>query len=161
MKSVLILYDTIEGQTEKIAMSIADKLKSEGHWVKVSTPNEMTLPLDAYEAIIVGGPLHMQRYPKHLQNWVAENAKHLKKKKSAFFSVCLGILQKDDPKVQKAEMKIAKDFLRKHKWHPDILEIFAGALVYTKPAYRDWETDRKSTRLNSSHEIPSRMPSSA
>ena len=28
-------------------------------------------------------------------------------------------------------------------------------------AYRDWETDRKSTRLNSSHEIPSRMPSSA
>ena len=29
------------------------------------------------------------------------------------------------------------------------------------PFYRDWETDRKSTRLNSSHEIPSRMPSSA
>ena len=27
--------------------------------------------------------------------------------------------------------------------------------------YRDWETDRNSTRLNSSHEIPSRMPSSA
>ena len=30
--------------------------------------------------------------------------------------------------------------------------------------YRDWETstpDRKSTRLNSSHEIPYRMPSSA
>ena len=30
-----------------------------------------------------------------------------------------------------------------------------------KTPYRDWETDRKSTRLNSSHEIPSRMPSSA
>ena len=30
-----------------------------------------------------------------------------------------------------------------------------------KALYRDWETDRKSTRLNSSHEIPSRMPSSA
>ena len=30
-----------------------------------------------------------------------------------------------------------------------------------KMTYRDWETDRKSTRLNSSHEIPSRMPSSA
>ena len=30
-----------------------------------------------------------------------------------------------------------------------------------EPSYRDWETDRKSTRLNSSHEIPSRMPSSA
>ena len=31
----------------------------------------------------------------------------------------------------------------------------------TNQEYRDWETDRKSTRLNSSHEIPSRMPSSA
>ena len=34
-------------------------------------------------------------------------------------------------------------------------------LTYALGAYRDWETDRKSTRLNSSHEIPSRMPSSA
>ena len=29
------------------------------------------------------------------------------------------------------------------------------------PPYRDWETDRKSTRLNSSHSAKSRMPSSA
>ena len=29
------------------------------------------------------------------------------------------------------------------------------------PCYRDWETDRKSTRLNSSHLKLSRMPSSA
>ena len=30
-----------------------------------------------------------------------------------------------------------------------------------KALYRDWETDRKSTRLNSSHSAKSRMPSSA
>ena len=30
-----------------------------------------------------------------------------------------------------------------------------------KYSYRDWETDRKSTRLNSSHSAKSRMPSSA
>ena len=30
-----------------------------------------------------------------------------------------------------------------------------------KHTYRDWETDRKSTRLNSSHRSLSRMPSSA
>ena len=34
-----------------------------------------------------------------------------------------------------------------------------GVLIYEK--YRDWETDRKSTRLNSSHITRSRMPSSA
>ena len=34
-------------------------------------------------------------------------------------------------------------------------------LSSTKTSYRDWETDRKSTRLNSSHITRSRMPSSA
>ena len=33
--------------------------------------------------------------------------------------------------------------------------------VAVKERYRDWETDRKSTRLNSSHSAKSRMPSSA
>ena len=35
------------------------------------------------------------------------------------------------------------------------------ALAGDKITYRDWETDRKSTRLNSSHRSLSRMPSSA
>ena len=36
-----------------------------------------------------------------------------------------------------------------------------GAAAGGVPGYRDWETDRKSTRLNSSHSAKSRMPSSA
>ena len=32
---------------------------------------------------------------------------------------------------------------------------------WKREEYRDWETDRKSTRLNSSHSAKSRMPSSA
>ena len=36
-----------------------------------------------------------------------------------------------------------------------------NVLFLTLAAYRDWETDRKSTRLNSSHSAKSRMPSSA
>ena len=35
------------------------------------------------------------------------------------------------------------------------------AYVLLGGGYRDWETDRKSTRLNSSHSAKSRMPSSA
>ena len=42
----------------------------------------------------------------------------------------------------------------KEIWEGDILKADDGN-------YRDWETDRKSTRLNSSHRSLSRMPSSA
>ena len=132
MKNILIVYDTIEGQTKKIADAIADKLKCEGHWVKISKADNMVVVLKSYDAIIVGGPVHMQRYPKNLENWISLNAYELRRKKTSFFSVCLGILQNKDTKVQNAEIKIVKNFLKKHAWNPDMVEIFAGSLAYTK-----------------------------
>ena len=43
------------------------------------------------------------------------------------------------------------------------VEFYNGSQIFTlnRDLYRDWETDRKSTRLNSSHSAKSRMPSSA
>ena len=48
----------------------------------------------------------------------------------------------------------------------EFLGVFADGHVHYRYKqyeimYRDWETDRKSTRLNSSHRSLSRMPSSA
>ena len=57
----------------------------------------------------------------------------------------LGILTKEEALVKAKASNL------------DLIEVSPQA----DRAYRDWETDRKSTRLNSSHEIPSRMPSSA
>ena len=46
--------------------------------------------------------------------------------------------------------------------HKELAEQFEKADNITLfRTYRDWETDRKSTRLNSSHSGESRMPSSA
>ena len=59
--------------------------------------------------------------------------------------------------IRKADMLVQDALLP--DWH-----LTNGQTVideYFHDQYRDWETDRKSTRLNSSHEIPSRMPSSA
>ena len=39
--------------------------------------------------------------------------------------------------------------------------VMLGLRILDIGLYRDWETDRKSTRLNSSHSGESRMPSSA
>ena len=52
----------------------------------------------------------------------------------------------------------AHEAWRKHKH--DLAQLVA-ATESDMLGYRDWETDRKSTRLNSSHSAKSRMPSSA
>ena len=41
------------------------------------------------------------------------------------------------------------------------LSVLLIVFLLSMVRYRDWETDRKSTRLNSSHSAKSRMPSSA
>ena len=45
--------------------------------------------------------------------------------------------------------------------HHQRQDIWTHQEYYMGRIYRDWETDRKSTRLNSSHSAKSRMPSSA
>ena len=45
--------------------------------------------------------------------------------------------------------------------YPELKFLYKTLLKKFPHVYRDWETDRKSTRLNSSHSAKSRMPSSA
>ena len=47
------------------------------------------------------------------------------------------------------------------EYFPEDFDLDAYDEYYPDEEYRDWETDRKSTRLNSSHSGESRMPSSA
>ena len=54
------------------------------------------------------------------------------------------------------------DFEEAFDFHSSMNVIRAAEEAFNAmPLYRDWETDRKSTRLNSSHITRSRMPSSA
>ena len=54
-----------------------------------------------------------------------------------------------------------KDLIAYFRILTNLSDNFSIKRVINKPIYRDWETDRKSTRLNSSHITRSRMPSSA
>ena len=67
----------------------------------------------------------------------------------------LAQIKKDKANQKVNEEKYSKAMGKYNK------EIATLALKVINKAYRDWETDRKSTRLNSSHSAKSRMPSSA
>ena len=75
-----------------------------------------------------------------------------------------GILRVTDP-YGDYDLVIATGVLYEQYDYEKFIEILKyyrdKATILTCNKYRDWETDRKSTRLNSSHEFVSRMPSSA
>ena len=56
--------------------------------------------------------------------------------------------------------KVVSDGSWRYDVSPVLFNCIYGGEDYDA-RYRDWETDRKSTRLNSSHITRSRMPSSA
>ena len=60
------------------------------------------------------------------------------------------------PKIELKDIKIIE-----HARGRKTQENFNNSDIRIWLWYRDWETDRKSTRLNSSHSAKSRMPSSA
>ena len=69
----------------------------------------------------------------------------VKATKDAFISQKIGLIM--------SECGEALEAMRRFEYEANGYGIGVG--------YRDWETDRKSTRLNSSHSAKSRMPSSA
>ena len=71
-----------------------------------------------------------------------------------------------DKDVSFADLKQTLLYFTKEMFGKSKIRLRPSYFPFTEPsaevdAYRDWETDRKSTRLNSSHLKLSRMPSSA
>jgi len=133
MVKFLIVYATEEGQTKKISEFIKNEISLIGYDVEIHNCNDNydLIIHDNYTGIIIGGSVHNGNLSKVLTKWVINNAIVLSNAPSAFFLVCLGILEKglvakDD------ERRIVIDFFDEVSWYPEKTTIFAGALKYSK-----------------------------
>jgi menaquinone-dependent protoporphyrinogen oxidase len=72
-----------------------------------------------YAGVIVGASVHYGHHPAWLARLLRRQG--LRGPKSAFFSVSLG-----------ANERYATRFLRRARWKPDLIAVFAGALPYSK-----------------------------
>lgn len=146
MSKVLIVYGTTYGQTAKISDFISNELKSLLHTTEVY--DSETIPSwvtpDTYDAILIGGSVISGGYQRPLSKWIKKNSLLLAKKPSAFFSTCLGILQKEEA-LKQEEIKLVKDLFFRTNWYPQLWTIFAGSLLYTK---YNWLVRRLMRRIS-------------
>ena len=130
---ILIVYGSLEGQTKKIADRIAVILEDKGHEVTALPDSQAPADpvLEQFDAAIVGGPIHMGKFPKPVQQFVATHRDWLNKVPGAFFTVCMAINSKRPESTEQA-IRYGNDFLTQSGWRPRLRATFAGAVKYTQ-----------------------------
>jgi menaquinone-dependent protoporphyrinogen oxidase len=130
---VLVLYGTTEGQTKKIASSIADRLTGSGHAVSLVDANEVPPSLDParFDAVLIAASLHVGRYQASVVHFAKAHHAALNARPSAFIAVSLAAAG-GDPEDAAGLDKCVKDFLAETQWTPRRMDHAAGAFRYTQ-----------------------------
>jgi menaquinone-dependent protoporphyrinogen oxidase len=128
MTKILISYGTTEGHTARIAEFIADAIRGRGHDAEaLDLKRAQAGLLDGYDAVILGGSIHMGKHGEYLRDFVLKNRDALERLPSAFFSVSLaahGDLANAQAYVENFEQETG--------WRPAQIGLFGGALPYRK-----------------------------
>ena len=158
--NILILYGSLEGQTEKISGRLADIIRKNGHQVTIKSGKQLpaNFSVDKFESAIIGGPIHMGKYPAYLKNFVVSHRDWLNTIPSAFFTVCMAVNSVNEKSREEAK-GYGDKFIAQTGWTPILTQRFAGAVKYTQYGFftrliMKWITKREggSTDTSRDHE---------
>ncbi len=143
MSHLALLYMTREGQARKVMERIAFCLEEAGHRVSVAAINDLPADyaLDAFDGVVLGCSIRYGRHHKQFCQFVEKHKAMLENKPNFFFSINL-TARKPDRSEPHNNLYLQK-FLRKAQWKPDRVDVFAGALLYTRYRF----VDRKMIQL--------------
>ncbi|MGI9476218.1 MAG: flavodoxin domain-containing protein [Hyphomicrobiaceae bacterium] len=127
----LLIYGTVEGQTQKIASEAARLLQRNAIDVVVLDANETTsnVSIEDFDACIVAASVHQQRYSEAVNNFVRAHVQELNARPSAFISVSLVA---SFPEGGGEAQSYVDRLLERSGWLPAMTHNAAGALRYTK-----------------------------
>ena len=127
---ILILYSSIDGHTKKICSFISSKLK-QNHIIEMNEiNNDEDFKFYFYDFIIVGASIRYGTYRKSFLKFISDNHTELQNSKTAFFSVNIVARKKEKSSIK--TNPYIKKFYRLSKWKPNIVQVFAGKLDYSK-----------------------------
>lgn len=128
--SILLTYHTAEGQTEKIALRIAEALRAHGAVVDMAHAEHDPTPA-RHDGVVVGDSIHAGRHSRELRKWLSRHAEQLDGMPVALFQVSLTSANDDEAHVHQAHGMVA-ELLDDTGLDPDLVGLFAGALAYTR-----------------------------
>ena len=132
----LYLYSTREGQTEKIIHKIASELDStNADFIDLHTDPQ--IELGQYEKILVGASIRYGHLNKKLYQFIDRHADLLTQKNASFFCVNLTARKEEQGKDTPEGSAYIRTFLKKSKWQPSLIGVFAGALLYPRYSWFD------------------------
>jgi len=131
MSRILLLYASVEGQTQMIAERIAHVLREKAHNVDLLPADADQAQLDpaAYDGVIVGASIHYGHHPAYLRKLVRKLQGVISARPNAFFSVSMSA-GGPRPKPAAAQRYIDK-FVRRTGWKPQLVASIAGAVKYS------------------------------
>ena len=131
-QQMLILYGTTDGHTRKIAAALAQAVRPSDFDVAVIdvTSHIDPNPVD-YDAVIVAAPLRAGRHPRDVRRWAKAHANALGRRRTAFVTVCLSVLDKRES-TRAALATILEAFVKETGWRPAAVKVVPGALLYTR-----------------------------
>ena len=130
---IAILYATSEGQTEKIARRIAERLREKGYGVEMHHGEELPRDFDitAYDGVIAGASIHAGTYQGYMKKLLRNYGDRLQSMPSAFFSVSL--TEADAGEQAHEEVRhVIDEFLADIEWQPTVLASFAGGVPFSR-----------------------------
>ena len=131
--NILIIYGSSEGQTKKISGIIAEIISNKGHQVDIQSGDHLPddFSTDTYDAVIIGGSIHMGNYPDYIKEFVMTHRDWLNTIPTAFFTVCMAV-HSQLAKSRDEATRYHEGFLAETGWLPVLIETFSGAVKYTE-----------------------------
>ncbi|ADB63140.1 protoporphyrinogen oxidase (plasmid) [Haloterrigena turkmenica DSM 5511] len=133
MVSILVIYGTGEGQTAKIAETVADAIEERGHETTVTdvAADSGSVDVDDFDAVLVGASIHVGKQQAAVRTFATDHRDALESRPTGFFQVSLSSATDDDTRRAEAAGYVDA-FVEETGWQPDRVGLFGGALRYSK-----------------------------
>ena len=129
-KKILLIHSSVDGHTVKILDKISSLIGEKRSVTKKCISEVSKDLIKQSDYIVIGASIRYGDHRKNLYEFVDQNKDLLDEKDNAFFSVN-AVARKEDKNTANTNPFITK-FLRKSKWRPKKIEVFAGRIDYPK-----------------------------